>query len=185
MIVARKKDDRIVVGIITADSLVDMTSKDLVLESNLPFWKVKGVKDCYVFCEDTCFAADLLRYNDNVFKGVTDSESLIANAIPKMKNLLDKNGCFTDKNKWGSQLLVVTNNKMFIVDRYFCVLEADEYVGLGFKQYIIGALKETNDLPIEDSIIFAVRTLNRMLNRNYLPLVLFDVKTKKKKVVLK
>ena len=52
MIVARKKDDRIMVGLSITDSWTEMTERDLVLEENIPFWKVRGEKDCYVFAED-------------------------------------------------------------------------------------------------------------------------------------
>ena len=46
MIVAIKKEDRVVVGMSICDGSVDMSSKDLALADNLPFWKVQGEKDC-------------------------------------------------------------------------------------------------------------------------------------------
>ena len=68
MLIALKKDDEIVVASTIAGSFVDTSKKDLALADNIPFWKVKGVKDCYVFAEDLTFTTDLLRYNDYVFK---------------------------------------------------------------------------------------------------------------------
>ena len=85
MIVAIKKEDRVVVGMSICDGSVDMSSKDLALADNLPFWKVKGEKDCYVFTEDLTYSSDLLRYNDYVFKGITDGRSIVEKVLPKMK----------------------------------------------------------------------------------------------------
>ena len=90
MVIARKDGDRIVVGSTVADTLIDMTERDLSLLENIPFWKVKGEKNCYVFAEDLTFATDLLRFNDYVFKNITDGNSVITNVVPKIKELLSK-----------------------------------------------------------------------------------------------
>ena len=67
MIIAIKRDGKVVVGISICDCSIDMTESDLALADNLPFWKVKGEKDCYVCTEDLTYSTDLLRYNDYVF----------------------------------------------------------------------------------------------------------------------
>ena len=74
MFVAVKREDRVVVGITICDTYGDMTEKDLSLPDNIPFWKVKGEKNCYVCTDDINYSSDLLRYNDYVFKGVTDGK---------------------------------------------------------------------------------------------------------------
>lgn len=183
MVVAIKKDDRVVVGISVGDSLIDMTENDLALYENVPFWKVKGNKNCYVFAEDMKFSTDLLRYNDYIFKDVSDGKSVIETVMPRMKELLKKYGQTTEDTKWDSRLLIVKDNKTFIVDRYFSVDEADEYVGLGYESILVGGLEESKGLPPKESILFALKTFNRARNRNIFPLVLFDTKTKKKEVI--
>ena len=182
MIIARKSGDRIVVGASVADSLVDMTERDLSLAENIPFWKVKGNNNCYVFAEDLTLATDLLRYNDYIFKNVSDGNSVIRDVVPKMKELLGRYSRIIGKDEWDSQLLIIKDNKMFTIGHYFTVSEVDEFVGLGFETYLLGGLEENMDKSNEESILAAVRTLNRMRNRNLFPLVLFDSKTKKKKV---
>ena len=183
MVVAIKKDDKISVGMTVSDSLIDMTDKDLSLVENIPFWKVKGVKNCYVFAEDLTFATDLLRFNDYIFKNITDGNSIIANVVPKMKELLSKYSQIIDGKEWGSQLLIIKDNKMFTIGHYFTVSEVDEFAGLGYEQYLLGGLEESRDKSLDESILFAVRNLNRMRCRNFFPLMLFDSKTKKRKVV--
>ena len=183
MVVAVKKDNRIVVGVTVCDSLIDMTDKDLSLDENIPFWKVKGNKDCYVFAEDLTLATDLLRFNDYIFKDVTDGNSVIETVVPKMKELLSKYSQILNGKEWDSQLLIIKDNKMFTIGHYFTVSEVDEFAGLGYEQYLLGGLEESRDKSLEESILFAVRNLNRMRCRNFFPLMLFDTKTKKRKVV--
>ena len=185
MIIARKSNDEIMVGLTVGDSLIDMTEKDLSLKENIPFWKVKGVKNCYVFAEALNYSTDLLRYNDYIFKDVTDGNSLIVNVVPKMKELLDKHSRIIGKDEWESQLLIIKDNKMFTIGHYFTVFEVDEFAALGYESYLLGGLEENRDKPLEESILAALRNLNRMRCRNLFPLVLFDSKTKKSKVVCK
>ena len=183
MVVARKEGDRIVVGSTVADTLIDMTERDLSLLENIPFWKVKGEKNCYVFAEDLTFATDLLRFNDYVFKNITDGNSVIRNVVPKIKGLLSNYSQIINGKEWDSQLLIIKDNKMFTIGHYFTVSEVDEFVGLGYEKYLIGGLEESRDESLEESILFAVRNLNRMRNSNFFPLVLFDSKPKRRKVI--
>ena len=185
MVVATKRDDKIVVGLSITDSVVDMSEKDLSLQENLPYWKVKGEKDCYVFCEDLCFASDLFRYNDYVFRGITDGNSIIRNVVPKMKELLDGYLQITSEGNWNTQLLIVKGDKIFTISRYFSVTEVDDFAGLNFEKIAIGCLEESKDMTQEESLLFASRTINRMKNRNIFPLIIFDSKTKKHKIYYK
>lgn len=182
MVVAVKKDDRIVVGVTVCDSLIDMTDKDLSLDENIPFWKVKGNKDCYVFSEDLTLATDLLRFNDYIFKDVTDGNSVIETVVPKMKELLSKYSRIIGKDEWDSQLLIVKGDKMFTIGHYFTVSEADNFVGLGYEPYLLSGLEETKDISAQESVLFSVRNLNKTKSKNLFPLVLFDSKTKKKEI---
>ena len=182
MVIARKDGDRIVVGLTVADILIDMSERDLSLLENIPFWKVKGEKNCYVFAEDLTFATDLLRFNDYIFKNITDGNSVITNVVPKMKELLSKYSQIINGKEWDSQLLIIKDNKMFTIGHYFTVSEVDEFAGLGYEQYLLGGLEESRDKPIKESILFAVSNINKMRCKNLFPLVLFDSKTKKRKI---
>ena len=182
MILAVKKDDRIVVGINVISSLADMSERDLALSENIPFWKVKGNKDCYVFADTLSFAADLLRYNDYVFKDVSDGKSIVEKVVPKIKELLGRYSQIIKDKEMDTQILIVKGNKMFTIGRFFTVSEEDRFVGLKNNQYSIGALEESSDMDLEQSILFAARTVGRMRNIYNFPLLVFDNKTKKRKV---
>ena len=185
MVVAIKKEDRVVVGLCVTDCLIDMTAKDLSLEENIPFWKVKGEKDCYVCLEDTTLSSDLLRYNDNVFKGVTDGKSIIEKVIPKMKELFYKHSCLIDGKEWNNQMLIIKGNRVFRVSNYFCVSEETDHVALGYERYFQGALDGIECEDPTETILTAVNSVSRLNNKLFFPLTIIDIKSKKRQVFYK
>ena len=182
MIIAVKKEDEIAVGISICDCSADMSEKDLSLADNLPFWKVKGENDCYVCTDDLTYATDLLRYNDYVFKGISDGKSVIENVLPKMKDLLSKHNQLIKNKEWQNQLLIIKSGKIFRITNYFCVTEVDDYTALAGESIVLGVLDNMINTESKESILTAIRHVGRMRNRNFFPITIFDYKTKKKKV---
>ena len=182
MIVAIKKEDKVVVGMSICDGSIDMSSKDLALADNMPFWKVQGEKDCYVCTEDLTYSADLLRYNDYVFKGITDGKSVVEKVLPKMKELLGKRNLLVNDKEWHNQMLIIKGNKIFRITNYFCVSEVDDYTAMGYENYLQGSLDATSDFEPTESILMSVRNTVRLSNRLLFPITIFDSKSKRKKV---
>ena len=87
--------------------------------------------------------------------------------------------------EWGSQLLIIKGNKMYTIGHYFTVSEVDNFVGLGFESYLLGGLSEMKEETPSESILFAIKNLNRMKCRNFFPVMLFDNQTKKRKLYYK
>ena len=181
MLLAVKRDNEIQVGLSVRDSLVDMTERDVSLLENIPFWKVKGVKDCYVFAEDLTYAVDLLKHSDYVFKNLTDAQSIIDSIIPKMKDLLAKHLRLLNGKEWDSQLLIVKDGKMYSIDHFFTVMEESQFVAFNYVGYLLGGLEEFDENSPIDAILFATRKLKEIKNVNMFPLVTFNTKTKKVK----
>jgi hypothetical protein len=182
MVVARKKDGRIVVGVTVADTLKNICADDLLHTDNLPFWKVKGVKDCYVFISESTFSTDLIRYNHQIFKNFTDGDSLITEVVPRLKELLYKHSCIKGKEEWESQMLILKDNRIYEIGNFFTVCETDSFLGLGYMPYTRGGIEQYNDKTIEESILFAVRDTEKLRGEKFFPLVVFDNKTKRSKV---
>ena len=182
MIVAVKNEDRVIVGVSICEGSADMTPKDLALEDNFPFWKVKGEKECYVGAEEMSYSVDLLRYHPEVFKGVTDGESVVESVLPKMKKLLGKNERLIDGKEWYNGMLIIKGDRIFHISNYLCVSEAEEYIAEGFDSYMEGALEATRDMEPADRVLEAFRHTARMRNRMLFPVMLFDSKSKRKKV---
>jgi hypothetical protein len=182
MIIATKKGNDVTVRLSICDSSANMTEKDLALTDNIPLWRVKGEKDCYVCCEDNTYSSDILRFNDYVFKGVTDGKSIIENVIPKMKDLLGRHDRLLNGKEWLNQMLIIKGDKVYKIGNYFTVFEIDDYAVLGYESFVIGALDETRDKDATESILESLRNMNRMKNRQFFPITIFDTSSKKKKV---
>ena len=188
MIIALKKQDKIFVATGINDGSINMTEKDLLLSENIPFWKINGVKDCYVGVRDVSYSADLLRYNNYVFKNITDIKSIIDNVIPKMKDLLGKYDMSGDGKNWRNRLVIIKDDRIYEVDNFFSVEEEDEYAVLtiGYDtDYIKGALDESKDLSAEESILNALRSYSLMKDSKVFPITIFNVTDKKKKIYYK
>lgn len=181
MVVAVKKEDGIVVGVSGRDGLADMTTRDYMLEENIPFWKVNGVKNCYVFADTGGFAVDMLQYNDWIFKDVTDGHSIVAKVVPRMKALLAEYGQVIENKQWEGQLLIVKDGKAFVIGRYFTVSEVDDVAAFCGDNYLLGGVEAARDLPETERILFAVRNLCAMKSKQLFPMMVFDSKTKKRK----
>ena len=181
MILALKDNEKITVGVSSADFLVNMSTRDLALKENLPFWKVKGVKDCYVCLEDLTYDVGLFQYNDSLFVDVTDIDSIIKNFVPQMKEILRKHERLIGE-KWGNSMLIIKDNKMYKIDTYFCAQEVRDFTAFGAESYLIGVIEETQGMDSTQRILHALRTVNRLRNRNYFPLMVFDTKNMKRKV---
>ena len=185
MVIAVKKDDNVVLGVSICPGCSSMSDKDLSIAENLPFWKVKGEKDCYVCAEDMSYDADLLRYNDYIFRGISDGKSILENVLPKMKDLLSKHNLLLNNKEWENQLLIVKGGKMFKISNYFCLSEVDKQVALGGETYVLGALDVLKEQEPTESILQAYRGFDRMRNRQNFPVTIVNLKTKRHKVYYK
>ncbi|MBE5731839.1 MAG: hypothetical protein E7353_02285 [Clostridiales bacterium] len=182
MVTAIKRDNNFIIGITSMDEFVDMTEKDKALLENLAFWKVKGVKNCYVFGNSIDFSIELLRHNDYIFKGVTDANSIMKNVLPKMKEILDAYGFILEGKRWNNQILILKDDRLFQVCYDFTVTEIDNFASLWYTDYVYGGLEESRDLPMEESLLFAIRNVEKMRGIQLFPLMTFNSKTKKKKI---
>ncbi|MBQ0099360.1 MAG: hypothetical protein KBS91_02295 [Firmicutes bacterium] len=59
MYIAVKEKDNVYIGTSILENNVDSDDSDMVLEDNVPLFKVKGQKNTYVCVAETSLAADL------------------------------------------------------------------------------------------------------------------------------
>lgn len=185
MLALKKTNEGAVLGFCTRDSLIDMTERDLTLEDNVPLWKVRGEKDLYLCTGDLCFASDILRYSDSIFKGITDAQSVLKNVVPKMKELLGEASLLSKEQRWDGPLFIIKGSRVFQISPYFTVNEIESDTGVFYSNYIKGALEDAQELSPEESILYAARTTSALTGKSWFPLVIFNTKTKKKKIYYK
>ena len=184
MIVAVKAKDRVVVATSTCDGSINMSVSDIIHEENVPFWKVQGVKNCYVCANELTAAANLLRYTPSVFRGITDCASIMQNVMPKMKQLFEEHGQLLSDRQWSSDLVIIKDNKVFLITKHFDVREIDDYVATNHERYINGALSVIDEEDPKARILQAIQHTCSKRNCQLFPLVMFDTKSKKSKAIL-
>ena len=184
MIIAKRDDDRIIVAVSIADCSVDMTVSDLVLQDNLPIHKVRGEKDCYICAKSISLDFDILRFNDKIFRGIEDGNTVLKKVVPQMKSLLDSYPGFSS-GYWCGTLLIIKGATMYIIDADFCVSEErDEYCACNssIPQGALYALRNSS-LGVTERILEAMRCSCLMQDKLF-PAVIFDTKTNKRKAVV-
>jgi hypothetical protein len=82
---------------------------------------------------------------------------------------------------WYNDLLIVSKNKAYTIDGYFCVNEVDDYAVADARMDIIrGSLEYTEGLPTKVRICEAIHSVEDMRGKSHFPAILLDVVTGKK-----
>ena len=82
---------------------------------------------------------------------------------------------------WYNDLLIVSKDKAYTIDGYFCVNEVDNYAVADARADIMrGSLEYTEALPTKVRICEAIHSVEEMRGKVHFPAVLLDVATGKK-----
>lgn len=179
MVIAKKTKDGVLVGISAVDSYIDMTIDDIMLDENQHFWKVSETEELYVFAAHASRAADVLRYNDEIFKNINNGISIVKNTVPKMKELFAKQGILIDGKEWDNQLIIVNGKSIYKISRYFVVSEEDSFVCTPKSAYFEGTIEESSNDSEEMSILKGFGVIEQVNMRKLFPVTIFDVKNEK------
>ena len=182
MFVAIKDGKNMYVGASSADSLLDMSHRDMVLEENVALWEIPDHPGWYVAGERFYVEMDRLRYAKDLFAQEITYQSLLSYTIPKMKDLLTGYGLVKDRS-WENELLIIGKDKAYGIDSYFCVAEMGEYTMAGFRADIIrGCLEFTKGMPAKARMCEAIHSVQEMRGRSNFPAVILDVTTGRKEI---
>lgn len=179
MLIAIKDDKEIKIGMTIKESYVNMEDADIFQKENVPYWTIKDKGICHIFADTLSFSVDLLRYKEDIFKDITDGMSIIKNVIPKIRKVLDEYLCYSGKNAWNNQLLIVKNKKMFLIDTNLIVIEVDNQIATDYEPYALGTLEEYKDLEKDKRIIESYKIIEKMRNCKLFPIMLIDPKKEK------
>ncbi len=182
MFVAIRDGKKMYIAASSVDSLLDISRRDMVLEENIALWEIPGHPGWYVVGERFYVEMDRLRYAKDLFaRGIT-YQTLLNYTIPKMKALLSSYGLVKDRC-WENELLIVSKNKAYGIDAYFCVTEMDEFAMAGFRSDIMrGCLEFTKNMPAKARICEAIHSVEEMRGRCNFPAVILDVETGRKEI---
>ena len=181
MFVAIKDKETTYVGVSSAaDSLCDMNEKDMLLDENISLWKITGRKGWYAVGGRFYVEMDILRYTKGLFDKEITYQSLLSYTIPRMKALLESRDLVKDR-AWYNDLLIVSKDKAYVIDGYFCVNEVDSYAVADPRMDIMrGSLEFNESLPVKMRVCEAIHSVEEMRGKSHFPVVLFNVATGKK-----
>ena len=185
MIIAIKREDGVTLGVSCKDSCCDMLDKDYTLLDNLPAWKVKGNTGCYAATGELDFSGQLIRAYARSLSKIKGPNDIINQVIPEMKSLL-KDFRLSDGKKWGNELLIVKDGRLYHLTSHFVLEELQDAVVLARNSLVqMGCLEATRGQTAEKRIVETYRFLSKVRNENLFPIVLWDTKTGRKKVISK
>ena len=184
MLIAIKDNGTVYLAQSISDGMDDTDKFDLILDDNIPFWKVFGNKHCYAACRSALFGANVLRYEPGLFKGVNNAMDILTKTIPNMRSLLE--GCkLIDKDKcWNNALIIVKEDKIYHIDPFFILTEIDDLIVSGRgRDFISGGLEWEKDVPIEERIRKVIHSYDELRSEFYFPIVLHNCSTGRKKIL--
>ena len=170
------------VAISNREACISMNPEDMLLEDNLTMCKIRGHKGWYMVWARMNPAGDYLRYTKDLFAEEINHQSLLRYTLPKMKELLNDRELVKDKY-WYNELLIVSKDKAFFVDGYFCLHEVSEFDCAHARSDIVrGCLDFCVGLPAKVRIREGVQALEELRGKSQFPLVVLDTATGKKEV---
>ena len=168
------------VAVSNADCLTDMNRADMLLEDNISAWKIPGHKGWYAVCGRQFVEVDILRYTKGLFDKEITYQSLMQYTIPKIKRLLESRSLVKEKC-WYNDLLIVSKDKAYFIDGYFCLSEVQDFAASDTRADIVrGALEYTKGLPALERLREAVRSIEEARGRSRFPALVLNVATGKK-----
>jgi hypothetical protein len=185
MIIAIKRDDGVTFGVSNKAACCDMSVGDYTHTDNLTVWKVKGNSGCYAAAE-LDFSSQLIRAYARSLSKVQGPNDITGKVIPEIKDMLGDFGLMEAKGVWANEMMIVKDGRLYFITVHFVLEEVDDFAVVGRNSSLQkGVLEATKGQPAEERILEAYRFMEKARGRNYFPVVLFDTKTGRKKVVTK
>lgn len=186
MFVAVKNDDRFLIGCSVRDGNINVDESDLLLEDNIPVWKVRGKKGVLVACGECGFAATLLKYNDRLFNFEINDDEMFGDFVRRLKHFLYHFDVINDKGHWENELLLVKDDFAYVVASDFTVLKIVDYKSSNsWNRLTRGSLVHSEGEPAKKRIVDAFKLVGKMQNKELFPIAIYDSKTGKRKIVRK
>ena len=185
MLIAVKQNNHVAVALSDAGITLKLSQKDGALYENVPYFKVKSNKDCYVFVDNLSVAYDILKAHEFIFCNVTDMSSLITTVVPKIKQLFKSYLLLDDNGEMSNRILVVKGDKMFDVCYDFKVVEYSDYVTYNHGDTTITTLEFCKADSAKQTLLNTLRCLAKGNVLDVWPATIVDVTNNKTMLVSK
>lgn len=187
MIIALKDKDSIWIGVSTEKSYGGIHTNDTIHEDNLNMWRMEGAPDCIIASLHVGgIDLDRLRYTTDIgLSFELNQKNLIANVIPRLKDLFHECGMFDGRESWQT-FVIAKENRAFMISPTFECTEIEDFDIFGKRDAEnvgYGAMLVHNDLPPEERIAEAVRVVEKARGAKHFPVVIMNTKEKDRIVI--
>ena len=160
------------------------TYEDKICPDNLAMWKVKNRKRVYAGFGKLNRVSDILRYDSHLFAKQVNYENLINYTVPRMRDILQHFNCLKKDKYWENELLVISEDKAFLITQNLFVRELGDFCAVGSNEgFFMGALEVTKNMPVAERIKDIVASINQLEDLNYFPITMINTKTGKKTII--
>jgi hypothetical protein len=108
--------------------LIGITKHDLMLESNLPYWKPEGINNTVMTITSNFRARDTLRYNLNFEKPLSLKYLQFEFASQMRKILIDSKITEDKEDEYFENVIIASDNLLYTIDKYYFVEEIQEFI---------------------------------------------------------
>ncbi len=178
MIIALKHNEEVKV-IFDASELhvIGLSESDLDWEGNRPYWRTDQTEHVIVYSTMSVFCSDLFRYQ-SIIKYPLTLKSLQMETVPALVDILEEFGCLEEKGAFESDILVLSQNEIFSIDRYRLVTRHEQFCVIDYHRLMIEeSLEMIWGLSLEEQIHQVMDLRYHYIKRYLRPYFILDVRT--------
>lgn len=185
MIIGIKEKDKVVLAYSAFDVYASITVRDMVSEENVGLWNVKRNPHTIMGCACPSTESDAYRYENEMFHGIIDYNSLTRKIVPTMDEFAKNKEYIGDEKGRFEDLLIAQDNRLFCVTWEHLVLEKDSFAvvggyGVDFAKSILYATDGESSI---DRIKKAFEFTAQQRQSDCYPIAVMDTATKKLRII--
>ena len=185
MIVGLKEEGKVVLAYSSFDGFSPVNASDLTNTENVGLWKIKGNPHTIMGCVFPSAESDAFRYEEGIFKGEINYDSLADKIIPAMEDFAEgKEYIGNDKDRY-EEFLIAQKGRLFQISTEHIVTEIDSAFAMSMsercEEFAQSILHATQGEPMIDRIkkVFEFAACGRQ----YDPYPILIIDTQKGKVL--
>ena len=156
MLIGIKDKDKVILAFSTFDGYIPSTVDDFLNADNAGVWKIKSNPHTVMGCGFPTPESDAYRYEQDIFQGDIDYDSLTERIVPAMESFAEGKEYIGNANGRNEEFLIAQNGRLFDVSSEHIVAEIDSFAVIadyGNEEIAKGALSCTEGEPVLDRII--------------------------------
>lgn len=186
MLIGIKDKDKVILAFSTFDGYIPATVDDMLSDDNAGIWKIKKNPHTVMGCGFPTPESDAYRYEQDIYKGDIDYDSLTERIIPAMESFAEGKEYIGNVNGRYEEFLIAQNGRLFEISSEHIVCEVDSFAVIaeyGNEEVARGVLSCTDGEPVLDRIKKAFEFTSRSIQCDCYPIAVMDTEKGKMGIV--